>query len=180
MNTLTDALQLTDSPRLTPSQVATVENLARQRISEWWNRIGVEESYPTDDATAVRLVQSVDYVIDLESLVRFCDVGAIEGVAISQGKRLWSARDIVRLACFLECRRAWKPGSELHQAKKTAAQLAFENLAQSAEEFRLFNDLDRFDLRALLLMLTEAENRQQREILFVAVQIKLSSYCLTI
>ena len=116
----------------------------------------------------------------VEELVRFCDVEAFTGVAVSQGKRLWSARDIARLALFLECRRSWKPGSELHHTKKTAAQIAFESMSQTGEEFRLFNDLDAFDLRSLLLMLTESENRQQREILLVAVQIKLSSYDLTI
>ena len=35
MNTLSSALQMQDSQRLTPAQLATVEHVARERISQW-------------------------------------------------------------------------------------------------------------------------------------------------
>ena len=112
--------------------------------------------------------------------MRFLDVGAFDGVAIAAGRRMWSATNIACLATFLECRRAWMPGSELHRAKKSPYELELERFRVTGEAHELFNDLERYDLRALLLMLTEADNRQQREALFVAVQIKLDSFDLTL
>ena len=163
---------------LTVSGPATValEHVCRQRISQWWERAGLTESYPVCDGDAIALVQSVEYVIDAESFVRFWTVGAFFGVAISDGRRNWSAIDIVRLATFLECRRAWQPGSELHRAKKTPYEIALENFRATGEAHELFNDLERYDLRALLLMMTEADNRQQREALKVAIEIKMESF----
>ena len=68
------------------------------------------------------------------------------------------------------------PGSELHRAKKTPYEAALENFRATGEAHELFNDLERYDLRALLLMLVEADNRQQREALKVSLEIKLESF----
>lgn len=169
-----------DPRSLTGQDAATIEHLSRQRIAEWWNRAERHEFYPASDQDAAELCRSVDYAIDLESLVRFIDVDAFDGVSVSDGTRKWSATDIVRLACFLECRRAWKTGSELHRAKKTTYELALEHFRATGEAHELFNDLETYDLRALLLMLTEADNRQQREALKVAIELKLESYCIIV
>ena len=175
-------MNLTDlDPRtLTGEAAATVEHLSRQRISQWWIRADRQPSYPCDDGEAVELCRAVEYVIDPESFVRFWNVGAFDGVAISEGRRNWSATDIVRLATFLESRRDWQPESELHRAKKTSYELALENYRRTGKAHELFHDLETFDLRALLLLMTEADSRQMREALFVAVQIKLESFDLTI
>lgn len=157
-----------------------LENLSRQKIAAWWNRADRHEFYPATDEDAVQLCRNAEFAIDLESLVRFIDVGAFDGVSVSEGARKWSATDIVRLACFLECRRAWQPGSELHQAKKTRYELELERCRATGESHELFKDLETYDLRALLLMLTEADNRQQREALKVAIELKLESYCITV
>ena len=79
-------------------------------------------------------------------------------------------------SAFLECRRAWKPGSELHAAKKTIYELALETLRATGEAHEFFTDLERYDLRALLLLMTESDNRQQREALKVAIEIKLQGF----
>lgn len=153
-----------------------LEHVCRQRIALWWERAGLTESYPVCDGDAVALCRAVDYVCDDEEFVRFWTVGAFLGVAISEGRRNWSAIDVVRLATFLECRRAWQPGSELHRAKKTTYEIALENFRATGESHELFNDLERYDLRALLLMLVESDNRMQREALKVAIEIKMESF----
>ncbi len=175
-------MNLTDlDPRtLTGEAAATVEHLSRQRISQWWIRADRQPSYPCDDGDAVELCRAVEYVIDPESFVRFWNVGAFDGVAISEGRRNWSATDIVRLATFLESRRDWQPGSELHRAKKTSYELALENYRRTGEAHELFHDLERFDLRSLLLMLAESDHRQQRESLKVAIEIKLESFSIIV
>ena len=175
-------MNLTDiDPRsLTGQAAATVEHLSRQRIAEWWERANLHANYPAADGDAVALCRAVDYVIDPESFVRFNDVGAFGGVSVSDGRRCWSATDIVRLATFLECRRAWQPGSELHRAKKTPYEIALENFRATGESHELFHDLETYDLRALLLMLVEADNRQMREALKVAIEIKLESFAITV
>ena len=171
-------MNLTDlDPRtLTGEAAATVEHLSRQRIAHWWERAGMTPSYPAADGEVVRLCQAVEYTIDSETFSRFWNVGAFDGVAISEGRRNWSAADIVRLACFLECRRAWQPGSELHRAKKTPYEIALETFRATGEAHELFHDLEKYDLRALLLMLVEADHRQLREALKVSIEIKLESF----
>ena len=176
---LADAQQINPLTVSGPATVA-LEHVCRQRISQWWERAGLTTSYPAADGEALRLVQAVEYVIDPESFVRFWNVGAFDGVAISEGRRNWSATDIVRLATFLESRRDWQPESELHRAKKTSYELALENYRRTGKAHELFHDLETYDLRALLLMLVEADNRQQREALFIAVQIKMESFSIIV
>ncbi|MCX7421339.1 MAG: hypothetical protein NT013_17595 [Planctomycetia bacterium] len=178
---LTDAARNEVDPRsLTGQDSATLEHLSRRRISAWWTRAGLTESYPAADGEIIRLCQAVEYAITGEEMVRFIGIGAFDGVSVSHGRRNWSATDIVRLATFLECRRQWQPGSEIHRAKKTAYETALETLRATGESHEFFTDLEHFDLRALMLMLVEADNRQQREALYVAVQIKLESFCITL
>ncbi len=169
-----------DPRTLTGHDAAAVETLARQKLAEWWRRADRTESYPATDADAVALCRAVEFEIDQESLVRFIDVGAFEEPSVNDGRRAWSATAITLLACFLECRRAWQPGSGLHRAKKTPYELALENCRSTGEGHALFHDLETYDLRALLLMLVESDNRQQREALSVALQIKLESFDITV
>lgn len=169
-----------DPRSLTGDAAIAVEQLSRQRIAEWWTRAGLQPNYPAADGDVVRLLQAVEYSISNEVLGRHLIEGQFGDVAIAEGRRNWSGTDIVRLATFLECRRAWQPGSELHATKKTPYERALENYRASGESHALFNDLERFDLRALLLMLVESDSRQQREALFVAVQIKLESFEITL
>ena len=89
---------------------------------------------------------------------------------------MWSGSDITRLAVFLECRRDWMPGSELHHAKKTGFEIALEAFRATGEAFEFFTDLEKYDLRALLVMLTECEHRQLREAIKVDLEIKLESF----
>jgi|GEM_PF-3505945 len=174
--------QLADvDPRSLSGQDAiALEKLSRQRIAAWWERAERMASYPATDDDAVALCRSVEYSIDRESLVRFIDVGAFDCVSIADGQRQWFAADIARLATFLECRRDWMSGSDLHAAKRTIYEIALENFRATGEAHELFNDLERYDLRALLLMLVESDSRQQREALKVAIELKLETYCITV
>ena len=169
-------LDQVDPRSLTGEAAHTVEHLSRQRIAEWWNRAGLSPSFPVSDGDVVRLLQAVEYSIDNESLARFLIAGQFGDVSISEGRRNWSGTDVVRLASFLEARRAWQPGSELHRAKLTSYELALQHHRATGEAHALFHDLEHFDLRSLLLLMTESDSRQMREALFVAVQIKLESF----
>ena len=173
---LTDALQLHDDAPLSVNDENELERFARNRIRPWWDRAGLSEHYPTDDATAAALARAVEFDIDTERLVRFCDVTAFDGVPINEGVRSWRAMDIARLGVFLESRREWCFDSELHETKKTKWEIAFEVLSQTGRAHQLFPDLERFDLKSLLLLLTEANARQQREILRIAIRTKLASF----
>jgi hypothetical protein len=166
---------------LNPRQIvgqdsAELETVSRQKLAAWWNRANRPAFYPASDDDAVALVRSVEYSITREELVRFIDVGAFQSPRMREGRREWSATEIVCLATFLECRRGWMPNSELHDSKKTPYERELERYRASGEAHELFNDLEKYDLRALLLMLVEAENRQQREALSVALQIKLQGF----
>ena len=157
-----------------------LEHECRSRISMWWGRAGLTESYPAADGEVVRLLQGVEYVIANESLARFLIDGQFGGIAIIEGRRNWSATDVVRLASFLESRRDWLPGSTLHAAKRTSYETALENHRAVGLQHPLFHDLDRFDLKSLLLLMTEADSRQMREALYVGIQLKLESYLITL
>ncbi len=173
---LTDRLDVRDSDPLSPADMQKVEQASRDRIAAWWDRAGIEPHLPANDETAVALVRSVDYDLDVERLARFCDVGAFDAVHADRNGRQWFARDIARLGLFLESRRQWQPHSVLHDCKKTPLEIAFENAREAGSTHDLFPDLDVFDLRSLLLMMAEADNRQMREILRVAIQTKLASF----
>jgi hypothetical protein len=164
-------------PNLSPGRDAVaLEQLSRQRLVEWWERLDREPHYPCDDDTAIALCQAVEYSIDREALIRFIDVGAFGGVPVRNGERFWNGSDITRLAVFLECRRDWMPGSELHHAKKTGFEIALEAFRATGEAFEFFTDLETYDLRALVVMLTECDHRQLREAIKVALEIKLESF----
>ena len=170
-----DAQQI-DPRTLSGHDALELELVCRQRISLWWIRADLEPSFPIRDGDVAALLQAVEYAIDDESLARFLIAGQFGDVAISESRRWWSGTDVVRLATFLEARRAWQPGSELHRAKKTHYELALEHCRETGEAHELFNDLERFDLRSLLLLMTEADARQMREALFVAIQIKMEGF----
>ncbi len=160
---------------------ANLEAASRAKLAGWWQRLGREPEYPTDDETAVELCRAIEYAITREELAQFCDVQAFDVVPETRnGSREWNATSIVALACFLECRRAWMPHSELHDSKKTPYERELERFRATGESHELFNDLERYDLRALLLMLVEADARQQREALKVAIEIKLESFDITL
>ncbi len=173
---LTDRLDMSDCAPLSPADLQKVEQASRQRIAAWWDRAGIEPHLPAADETAVALVRSVEYDIDVERLARFCDVGAFDAVHADRDGRKWFARDIARLGLFLESRRQWLRHSPLHDVKKTPLEIAFENTKEAGSTHDLFPDLAVFDLRSLLLMLTETDNRQVREVLRVAMQTKLASF----
>ena len=180
MNLRDAAIQQIDPLTVSGPATAELEHVCRQRIAGWWERAEIEPSFPVCDGDAIALCQAVEYAITGEEFVRFWNNGAFFGVAICDGRRNWSAIDVVRFATFLECRRAWQPGSELHRAKKTAYEIALENFRATGEAHELFHDLETYDLRALLLMLVEADNRQMREALKVAIEIKLESFAITV
>lgn len=163
-------------PKVAEANEAALNTLAEIRIAEWWTRADLEEKYPTTDAIAVKLCQSVDYAITCEDLARFRDVGAFQAGSFKYGRWEMSARDVCQLAIFCECRRSWKPGSEIHESKKTACELALENLRLTGQSHEMFHDLEQFDLRSLLLMLVESDARMQRELLKCAIEIKLESF----
>lgn len=169
-----------ESPAAIRQTNTTLEHIARQRIAPWWDRAGIEPSYPATDEDAVALCQSLEYIIDLASLIRFINVGAFQGVSVYYGSRHWSARNVQQLVDFLDHRRAWRPASELHAAKKTAHERALETYRATGKGHEMFADLERFDLRSLLVLMAEADHRQQREELFVAIQLKLESYLIIV
>lgn len=173
---LTDALQMHDDSPLSVADENQLERHARDRIRAWWERAGLEPSYPANDSTAAALARAVEFDIDAERLVRFCDVAAFGGVAFTAGRRVWRAMDIARLGLFLESRRDWQSHSSLHDAKKHPLEIVFDNSRESGDEHAVFFDLERFDLKSLLLLLVEAGNRQQREILRIAIRTKLASF----
>ena len=152
-----------------------LEALARQRLSGWWNRADRHSHYPATDEDAVELCLAAEYAIDLDTIEHLADMGAFDPPPFRDSRRIWSATDISRLAFVLECRRAWQSGSELHASKKTPYEVALEQYRASGEQSEMFHDLQKFDLRSLLLMLTECDNRQQREILYVAIQVRLET-----
>ena len=173
---LTDALQIHDDQPLSVTDENQLERFARDRIRAWWERAGLSEHYPTDDGTAAELARAVEFDIDTERLVRFCDVSAFADVPTIEGVRSWRAMDIARLGVFLESRREWCFDSDLHDTKQAKWEIAFEVLIQTGRAHELFPDLERFDSRSLLLLLTEATARRQREILRIAIRTKLASF----
>lgn len=149
-----------------------LEQHSQERIAEWWRRADELPHYPCSTDVAVRLVHSVEYDIDVEKVLRYIQDGLFDGPPMRNGRRCWTATDIVRLASLLEYRREWRPLSPLHDAKKSQFQRILEQAQASGVAVR--DDLHMFDIRGLLAMMAECETPAMRAGLSEVILAKLA------
>ncbi len=166
-----DTITHPDPRSLTGDAAARLEADCQSRIAAWWDRAGLTAAFPAADGEVVRLLRAVEYAITPETLVRHIMSRRFAGPAVSDDRRNWLAADIVRLASFCEARRDWQVDSPLHASKVTSYQRALDHARRDGSQHDVFDDLDQHDLRSITLLMVEADSRQQREALFVALQI---------
>jgi hypothetical protein len=130
------------------NQLATLEEVSRQRLAGWWDAMGEEPHYPCDSATVCRLLQRVDYAVDHDWLLHAIEHKMIPPPPRVAGRLAWDATHIVALAAAAEARRRWVPGSTIHFHKLSLA----EKIVQCCREHggEPFSDLHEFDLEGLL------------------------------
>jgi hypothetical protein len=162
-----------DPAKLSPSAAAAVEAAARETLRCYWRRSDALPVYPETTERVVEMLGECQYAIDADSLQRLIDAGAFASPPMQGGRRRWSATDIMRLVTLMETRRQWKPFSSLHDPKKSRGQLALEQARAAGDVSSVIGDLDKFDLRQLLILCVETEHRELREAVFAIVQAKL-------
>src|SRR5262245_4782376 len=104
-----------------PEQAEAVESTNRQRLSGWFDLLGVEPHFPLTTDETIQLLRRVEYDCDADLAVQYVSTNTIPPVATENGRMTWSATSVVSFAAALECRRRWLPGS-IHQHKLTAAE----------------------------------------------------------
>lgn len=151
-----------------------VEAQARMRIAGWWERAGLEPTYPCGTETAISLLTAVEYRVDPETIARYIASGYIPGPGRAEsGAMEWLAIDIAQLGFALEFRREWQAFSPLHDAKKSTYERGREQAERVGLADQACRDIDRYSVEDLLLLLRTADTQALRDALYVALRIKL-------
>lgn len=149
------------------------EALATAKLIPVYQSAGLDvpTSYPIQTADVLRLFTALDYRCDGDFVLSLCNAGTLS-VPMVNGRREWSALDIWALWAQLEGRRRWKP-TQRHVHKMSALE-RMQLLAEQAGEAGI-SDLDKFDIETLVMLLEDAESRDVRHALRVALMAKLRS-----
>ncbi|MCA9110817.1 MAG: hypothetical protein KDA52_12765 [Planctomycetaceae bacterium] len=140
----------------------------------WHNAELASPSYPVYTDTVLAMVDGNGYVCDRGLLLELVDSRQIPVERDESGSLRWTATNCHHLLCQLEGRRRWKPFHPLHHHKFNAIELA-QVKAESAGRSSCFDDVDAFDIEALLVFMAEADERPLREVLRVAILTKLKT-----
>lgn len=144
------------------------------RLAEAWKRADIHPVYPASTERVAQLLAAFEYDVDAGGILGLIQDGAFPPPPMRNGRREWHAQDIANLIACCEFRRLWKFPSPLHDPKRNAHERAFEAFKRAGRDpCELFEDFAAYDLRALLLLLTEADHRGMREALRVAIVAKL-------
>ncbi|WP_020468094.1 hypothetical protein [Zavarzinella formosa] len=160
-----------------PADPVDEENDAREQIraAGWWDRASFPESWPLSSTLAAILLREAgEYAVSAESAEDLARRRLIGFPGVSESEEFeWNAVDVIQLANTLEVRREWIPGSR-HDAKKHPMQKHLDTLRE-AGPLAPPEGIPHLDLRQIALMLTTADNREAREIHFVALQAILET-----
>ena len=125
----------------------------------------MRESWPVD--ATVDFLRRLDYDVTPNTLAEFERKHYFAPADASE----MTAVEIYCLMAALEARRRWKPTPSQHDAKKSGARLAIEQL--QAQGIPPVNDLDNHTLEDLLLQLTGCPDRAIRECIYETLVLKL-------
>jgi hypothetical protein len=155
---------------LTKAAIERYEALNRERLEDWWERIGEEPAYPASTETVLRLLDAVEYRVSNAVFHDYRTNNLIVCPARPNGCYEWSASEIVSFARALEARRQWKPFSTLHDHKKTE----FQRAKEMADKLGVppMNDIANRSAEDLLLLMVESDDRGAREAIYTALQWK--------
>lgn len=151
--------------------IPTTERRSAELIGRWLEAVGLEAvalPVDTDDAAAI-LRDGGQYDVDADELRDLGRRGQVPAIAS------WDAKDLLAAAAALEGRRQWRATPSVHDPKKTETRLALESCIAAGREglAELREQLDRYDLRLALVLMTEADSRQIRERLLSTVEALL-------
>lgn len=159
-------------PRDVSTDLDALEDRNRDRISGWWDLLGLDPEYPAATDTVVKLLRAVEYAVDPDWVLAAISGGWIPPVGRIAGRLSWHATDVVSLSCAAEARRKWIPHSKIHGHKQTLAERLHDLCL--AEGQSAFKDLDQFDFEGLLGLLVQVSgDRGAVECLAAALREKL-------
>ena len=147
------------------------EHAARLRIAELWMVADRHPFYPSVDADVLELAKTGGYALSAKRLQGLFDENMLTGVAYRDGRRRWTATDIMTLFALLEVLRSYNPNNTLHRAKLSASELQYHEA--KAEGREPFPDLDGHSLKSMLAYTMHAEDRNTRIGLWLALKAKL-------
>ena len=135
-------------------------------------KFGIEADYPTSTANVIKLLTNAEYLVDVAAINDLMARERIIPPKMRAGRREWLAMDVVELLAQLEHDRRWMPLSPKHHHKLTRWEL-HRQLAAAGQAPPVFTDIEKFSIEELLRLMIEAEQREVREMLWTAINIKL-------
>lgn len=147
--------------------IDVAEGEARELLAEALDRATMADAeWPlTTEAAAKLLCDGLHFEVDEPALRKLGALGQAPAVDA------WDARDILAATAALDARRQWQFGSPLHAGKfhQSAKDLA-ECLAAGPVGIETLNrSFKSLDLRMVLILLTECQQREPRERLLTTV-----------
>ncbi len=154
-----------------PTRMGVSENRSAELIGRWLDAVGLDANAlpcDTEDAAMI-LSDGGQYDIDADELTDLGQRGQVPRI------EQWHAADLLAAACALEGRRQWKASPSFHDPKKSETRRALEAcLAAGPEGLEILrSQMAKFDMRLVLCLLAEADNRQIREQLVTTVEALL-------
>jgi hypothetical protein len=149
------------------------ETSCQEKRAGLWRTADRHPSYPATTETVVGLLTDCGYLITAGKLSEWLKAEAIPAPPTRGGKWLWSARHILIVVTHCE---AWRRYDVLHPAHvhKASPIEVLNAEATRAGAGSVFNDLERYDLQSLTVMLVQTEDLAVREMIAVALRTKLT------
>lgn len=145
------------------------EQLAQTKLSQACDAAGLNLSFPAETSDVLEFFTALDYRINGDFVFGLLENKTLL-VPMVGGKRQWDALSVWALWGQLEGRRRWKPTSR-HIHKMSA--LERMQLLSEQGEGQGLHDLDSFDVEQLVFLLEDAESRDARHCLRIALLSKL-------
>ncbi|NQT12419.1 MAG: hypothetical protein HQ582_06715 [Planctomycetes bacterium] len=147
------------------------EHVAQQRIAELWTVCDRHAFYPAYDSDVLALAEGGGYLLSAKRLQGLFDANMICGVHVTQGKRRWTAADIMTLFALLETIRAYNPESRLHRPKLAAMEIQYHQAKAKGED--PFPDLANHSIESLLAYMAQSPDLNIRIGMWLALKEKL-------
>lgn len=152
----------------TAEKVPFTETQARGLMAAWLESADLcEDDLPLTTEQTVAVLAAAGYDIDGDQLVK------LQGLKQAPSLAQWDAKDVLALASSLECRRQWRHDGP-HAVKFTASMRALLQIIDEGDEaVQALRARQNADLRFVLLLLTECDQRELREKLLATAALIL-------
>lgn len=128
---------------------------------------------PLSTADVLQVLGELGYDVDLDRIREFWSTGRLHEPRLYLGEYRWQAGDILDTIGACEAVRLWKYPSKVHDGKRTQFDLAICQAKADGKLDEAMAGFSKLCIREMLVLLTVANNRMQRESLLPILMARL-------